>query len=85
MSEQPVDLTTPQPPVSVQAPPPPQPRRLGIRQLLGQLAAAATERAAAEDAETGRRLERVARLARELDDALSEVEVGREPSGPRPA
>lgn len=85
MSERPVDLTTPQPPVSVQAPPPPPPRRLGIRQLLGRLAAAATERAAGEDAETRRRLERVARLARELDEALSEVEVGRGPRGPRPA
>jgi hypothetical protein len=85
MTEQPLDLTIPQPPVSVQAPPPPQPRRLGIRQLLGRLAETAAEQAATEEAEPRQRLERVAQLARELDEALSQVEVARGPGGSRPA
>lgn len=85
MSEEPVDLTTPQPAVSTEplAEAPPRPRSVGITQLLDRLGAMATERAAAtEDGDEKQKLERVARLAKELNEALSEVEVRREPGGP---
>lgn len=87
MSENPIDLTTPQPPVYTEPlpSPPPPPRTVGIQQLLDRLATMATERATTtQDAEEKQRLERVARLARELAEALSAVEVSREPGGPQP-
>jgi hypothetical protein len=88
MSEEPVDLTTPQPPVysePLPSPPPP-PRSVGIQQLLDRLATMATERATAtRDPEAKQKSERVARLARELSEALSAVEVNRDPDGPQPA
>ena len=87
MNPQPVDLTTPQPAVSTEPldSPPPPPRQVGIQQLLQRLAAMATERAAAADGDRKQKLERVARLAEELDQALSDVEVERGPGGSRPA
>jgi hypothetical protein len=87
MNPQPVDLTTPQPAVSTEPldSPPPPPRQVGIQQLLQRLAAMATERAAAADGDRKQKLERVARLAEELDQALSDVEVERGPGGSQPA
>ncbi len=88
MSPEPVDLTTPQPPVSRErlADPARPPRTLGFPDLLDRLAASATTRAGdTQDAGDRQELERVARLARELAEALSAVGVGREPGGPRPA
>jgi hypothetical protein len=87
MSQEPIDLTTPQPPVYTEpsAPPPPEPRRVGIQQLLERLVTMADERAAStQDAEEQQKLGRVARLARELSEALSAVEVSRGPRGPQP-
>lgn len=87
MNPQPVDLTTRQPAVSVEPLdfPPPPPRQVGIQQLIERLAAMATERAAAAEGERKQKLERVARLAGELNQALSDVEVDRGPGGSRPA
>ena len=80
MTQEPVDLTTPQTPVTIS-----EPRgarrspRMDFPQLLGRLADTAAERAAAaQDADQQQKLERVARLARELAEALSEVEVSRD-------
>jgi hypothetical protein len=85
MNEEPVDLTTPQPPVTSEARGPRTPRQWDLQQLLDRLATAATERAAAtQDAEQKQKSERVAQLARELSEALSAVEVNREPGGPQP-
>jgi hypothetical protein len=86
MNQQPVDLTTPQPPVTREAPAARPAPRLEFPQLLDRLATVAADRAAAtEGAEEKEKLERVARLARELSEALSAVEVNHEPGGPRPA
>jgi hypothetical protein len=87
MSQQPVDLTTRQPAVSSEPldTPPPPPRQVGIQQLIERLAATATERAATADGDRKQKLERVARLAAELNQALSDVEVERGPGGYRPA
>jgi hypothetical protein len=86
MTEQPADLTTPQPPVTSEARGQRRtPRQWRFEQLLDRLAASATERAAATaDSEEKPKLERVANLARELSEALSAVEVNREPGGPQP-
>ena len=80
MTEHPGEHPTGQPPT----PPMPEarlrtPRQLAFPQLLGRLADTAAERAAAaQDADQQQKLERVARLARELAEALSEVEVSRD-------
>jgi hypothetical protein len=86
MTEQPVDLTMPQPPVTSEARGQRRtPREWGFRQLLDRIATTATERAAATaDAEEKPKLERVAQLAHDLSEALSAVEVTREPRGPQP-
>ena len=68
----PVDLTTDQPPITRREPPATPRRRVGIQQLLEELAATARERAAAagEDREARQAYQSVARLAGELVDAL---------------
>jgi hypothetical protein len=54
--------------------------------LLDRIATTAAERSEATgDAEEKPKLERVAQLARELSEALSAVEVNREPRGPQPS
>lgn len=59
---------------------------MGIQQLLDRLVTMGGERAATpQDAEEQRKLDRVARLARELSEALSAVEVTRGPRGSQPA
>lgn len=70
MTERPVDLGTPQQPVSVRAPPLRQPRRLGVRQLLSHLAEPATARAATEESRVRQQPARSARSAPELDEVL---------------
>ena len=85
MTQTPGDPTTPRQRVSVQAGPAPRQRKLEMRQLLDRLATTAADRAAeAQGADRQQKLERVARLARELVEALSAVEVSREPGGPQP-
>lgn len=79
MTQEPVDLTTPQPPVTSEARGTRASRGMAFPQLLDRLAATAAERATAtQDADEQQKLERVARLARELAAALSDVEVSRD-------
>ena len=83
MTQEPVDLTTPQPPVTSEPRGTREPPRMSFPQLLERLATAASERVAAEraaatqDVDEQQKLERVARLARELAEALSDVEPTR--------
>ncbi len=79
MTSEPVDLTTPQPPVTSEARSARRSPRMDFPQLLDRLATTAEERAAAaSDAGEQQRLARVATLARELAEALAGVEVSRD-------
>jgi hypothetical protein len=75
---EPADLTSPQPPVTSQARSARTSRETSFPQLLERLSTTAAERAAAaSDPEQQRTLERVTQLARELAEALADVEVVR--------